>query len=115
MCPSFSLSKAWGVLLSLPHPIRSFVGLNAIAPPRALTTYGIPFFHTSMSAASEIGASPLWEGHWSAVLNKGDMWDTGVVSPALQKLLDQGVKGHGFSGAFVTLGFVVVRVWDFRS
>lgn len=28
------------------------------------------------------------------------MWDTGVVSPALQKLLDEG-ETHGFSGRSV--------------
>lgn len=98
MCPSPSLSKACLLILSLPHqPVRSLlVGLNAIAPPHS---HGIPFFHkSSMSTASEMGASPRWEGHWSAGLNKGDIWDAGVVSPALQELLDEGVKGRTFLG-----------------
>lgn len=47
---------------------------------------------SSTSDASEVRASPHWEGHWSSGLNKGDLWDTGVVSPALQKLLDEGVS-----------------------
>lgn len=44
----------------------------------------------STADVSTVGASPHWEGHWSSGLDKGDMWDAGVVSPALQKLLDEG-------------------------
>lgn len=39
----------------------------------------------------DVRASPYWEDRWSGGLNKGDRWDTGVVSPALQKLLDEGI------------------------
>lgn len=45
---------------------------------------------SSMGTSSEVRASSRWEGFWSGGLDKGDMWDTGVVSPALQKLLDEG-------------------------
>lgn len=43
-----------------------------------------------VTMTSEIHASPTWEGFWSLGLEKGDMWDTGAVSPALQNLLDEG-------------------------
>lgn len=43
-----------------------------------------------VTMTSEIHASPTWEGFWSVGLDKGDMWDTGAVSPALQNLLDEG-------------------------
>lgn len=47
---------------------------------------------TTSSLLSEgVGASPRWEGFWSGGVKKGDMWDTGTVSPALQQLLDQGM------------------------
>ncbi|CAN0231737.1 unnamed protein product [Ectocarpus sp. 4 AP-2014] len=49
----------------------------------------------SMANPSEVRASPTWEGHWSGGISKGDRWDTGVVSPALQKLLDEGVLPTG--------------------
>lgn len=44
----------------------------------------------STNASPEVRASSQWEGMWSSGLKKGDMFDTGVVSPALQKLLDEG-------------------------
>lgn len=101
MYPRLSLSTVWLVLLSLPQNVRSLVGLKAVAPPPALASHGIPFHTSSMSAASGVRASPRWEDHWSSGLNKGDMWDTGVVSPALQKLLDEGVKIEN-TGFFTT-------------
>eukprot|EP00904_Undaria_pinnatifida_P005885 jgi/Undpi1/2426/HiC_scaffold_13.g05807.m1 len=51
----------------------------------------------SASALSEAGAHPRWEEYWSAGVDVGDKWDTGTVSPALQKLLDEGVLPKGRS------------------
>lgn len=49
------------------------------------------------SMASDTGfksSSFDWEGQWSKGLGKGDMWDTGIVSPALQDLLHTGRFVH---------------------
>lgn len=46
----------------------------------------------SMSTAAQGRSSTEWERFWSSGLNKGDLWDTGIVSPALQKLLDEGKR-----------------------
>lgn len=93
---------------------RCFIGIEqpsgvftldsfAAAPAlRASSTFQSPVLGTTRHAnngicsrcmvtmTSEIHASPRWEGFWSAGLKKGDMWDTGCVSPALQNLLDEG-------------------------
>ena len=49
-------------------------------------------YSMSASALSEAGAHPRWEEYWSAGVDVGDKWDTGTVSPALQKLLDEGMQ-----------------------
>lgn len=47
----------------------------------------------SMTSDTELKPSdPYWEGVWSKGLGKGDKWDTGVVSPALQDLLHTGAR-----------------------
>ena len=53
----------------------------------------------SASILSEVGASPRWEKYWSAGVNVGDMWDTGTVSPALQKLLDEGMQPLSYNSS----------------
>ncbi|CAN0271480.1 unnamed protein product [Pylaiella littoralis] len=109
----FSPLKAGVGLLSLPHSFLSFgfllkAGSSALIT-RELTARRGTFVTaaaaaaaaavtmSSTSDASEVRASAHWEGHWSGGLNKGDLWDTGVVSPALQKLLDEGVLPKGRS------------------
>lgn len=48
---------------------------------------------SSMTAENEFTSSLYdWEGQWSKGVGRGDMWDTGVASPALQDLLAKGVK-----------------------
>ncbi|CAN0132032.1 unnamed protein product, partial [Discosporangium mesarthrocarpum] len=45
--------------------------------------------------STEDRASPYWEQTWASGLAKGDMWDTGEVSPALEDLLQKGVLPKG--------------------
>lgn len=89
---------------------RGSVGIAACAARELLTCQASPILCTSsaqqqldtpttnrvqhsrrtITMTPEIRASPRWERFWSAGLKQGDMWDTGVVSPALQNLLDEG-------------------------
>lgn len=88
-----SSPKGWLGLLCLPRSIYSFAVPNLPADTRGgiTTLRSCPITTTmSMTDPSEVRASPTWEDKWSGGISKGDMWDTGVVSPALQKLLDEG-------------------------
>lgn len=50
----------------------------------------------AVSMTSDADSKPIpydWEGLWSKGVGKGAMWDKGVVSPAVQNLLDEGEVG----------------------
>jgi hypothetical protein len=55
----------------------------------------IPVHRTFASTMAYTSYESRWEKQWSAGLSKHQAFDTGVVSPALQQLLDEGVLPKG--------------------